>query len=399
LTYRAIPLHEGETLMKAVLKRVIRVGTRTILAIGFAAGVVVLMLWLAGKFSPKVPMTSPAAQCKASAVPARVAPVRLVQLPVSETAVGTIRAVHETGIGSRLLARVMEINLKAGQKVKAGDVLVRLDDTDLQAKLLQAKAAVTSAEALRAQAAADEKRYASLIGTKTISQQQFDNVVASLRTAEADVHRTKPAVAEVEATLGWATIRSPIDGTIIDKKVDIGDMVTPGQLLVTLFDQKRMQLVATVRESLTHKLQIGQPIGVRIDSLGKQCSGTLSEIVPEAQSASRSFQVKVVGPCPAGIYPGMFGEVLIPLEKEKALVVPRSAVHEIGQLEFVDLVQNGETSRRAVRLGRTLSKDEVAMFPELLQNERYVIVLAGLREGEQVALSATSGEAKEARCE
>ena len=86
--------------------------------------------------------------------------------------------------------------------------------------------------------------------SRTISQQQYDNAVAALQSAEADLHRAEAAVNEVQATLDWATIRSPIDGTVIDKKVDVGDMVTPGQMLVTLFDPKHMQLVASVRESL-----------------------------------------------------------------------------------------------------------------------------------------------------
>ena len=175
--------------------------------------------------------------------------------------------------------------------------------------------------------------------------------------------------------MDWATIRSPIDGTVIDKKVDVGDMVTPGQLLVTLFDPKHMQLVASVRESLTRRLQTGQKIGVQIEGLGKQCSGTISEIVPEAQSASRSFQVKVTGPCPAGIYSGMFGRLVIPLQEEQVLVIPRKAVRDVGQLELVDVFENGQTTRRAIRTGRAFDKD--------------VEVLSGLREGEQVVLPGT----------
>ena len=113
---------------------------------------------------------------------------------------------------------------------------------------------------------------------------------------------------------------------MIDKKVDVGDMVTPGQMLATLFDPKRMQLVASVRESLAHRLQVGQAIGVQIEDFNKQCTGTISEIVPEAESGSRAFQVKVTGPCPAGIYCGMFGRILIPLDEEQVLVIPRQAV-------------------------------------------------------------------------
>jgi len=231
---------------------------------GFAASVVVLMLWLSGKFSPKVPVKNATAQSQTSDVEGRLVPVRLIRLPLSESAVGSIRAVHETSIGSKLLARVVEVNLKAGQKVQTGDVLIRLDDTDLRAKLQQAKAAVASAEAVYTQTAADEKRYAQLVKSKTISQQQYDSAVATLRSAEADLDRARANVNEVQAMLDWATIQSPIEGTVIDKKVDVGDMVTPGQMLVTLFDPKHMQLVASVRESLTRRLQVGQSIGVQV---------------------------------------------------------------------------------------------------------------------------------------
>ena len=109
--------------------------------------------------------------------------------------------------------------------------------------------------------------------------------------------------------------------------------------------------------------------------------------MPEAQSASRTFQVKVTGPCPPGIYSGMFGRILIPLDKEKALVIPRRAVREVGQLELVEVAANNQTNRRAIRTGRALSEDEVKMFPDrLVQGEPYVIVLSGLGEGERVVL-------------
>ena len=138
-----------------------------LLLLGFTAGVVVLMLWLGGKFSPKVPATAAAGQSRIRQSPGWQ-PCECISsgVPYSESAVGTIRAVHETTIGSKLLARVVEVNLKAGQKVQAGDVLVRLDDTDLRAKLQQAKAAVASIEAVRAQAAADERRYAELVQSR-----------------------------------------------------------------------------------------------------------------------------------------------------------------------------------------------------------------------------------------
>jgi membrane fusion protein, multidrug efflux system len=360
---------------------------RGALLLGFAAGVVVIMFWLSGRFSPKVPAGAPADQSGAAPIEGQLARVCMVSLPVSESAVGTIRAVHEIAVGSKLLARVVEVNIKAGQAVKTDEVLVRLDDTDLRAKLEQAKAAVTSIEAVRVQAAADEERGASLLKSNAISRQEYDKAVAMLRTAEADLQRAQQTVNEVQATLDWATIRSPIDGTVIDKKVDAGDMVTPGQLVATLFDPKRMQLVANVRESLTRQLRVGQLIGVRIEGLDKECGGTVSEIVPEAQSASRAFQVKVTGPCPEGVYSGMFGRIIIPLGMEQVLVVPRAAVRNVGQMELVQVVEGGRTTQRAIRTGRQLGDVEDPAGQPLYDQ---VEVLSGLRGAEQVVVPAAA---------
>lgn len=359
---------------------------------GFAVVVAVPLLYLAGTFSPKVPQ-SPGGPGQVAHPRGQAVSVEQVALPVVESAVGTIRAVREMAIGSKLLARVVEVNLRAGQEVKTDDVLVRLDDTDLQAKLQQAKATLTSMEASRAQASADEQRSASLIQSNAISRQEYEKAVTALKSAEAEVQRVKESVKEVQAMLDWSVVRSPIDGTVIDKQVDVGDMVTPGKLLVTLYDPTQMQLVANVRESLTDKLTVGQEIGVRIDTLNKMCSGRISEKVPQAQASSRAFQVKVTGPCPDGIYSGMFGRILIPLGEETVTVIPLRAVRKVGQLELVEVVEQDRVIQRAIRTGRELG-NVTAKDGRTLQDQ--VEVLSGLRAGEQISVPADAASASEA---
>ena len=247
-----------------------------------------------------------------------------------------------------------------------------MDDTDLQAGRRQAEAVLNAAEAARVQAEADANRAANLWKFKAVSRQESERAGTALKSADAEFSRAKESVNEIQATLDWATIRSPIRGIVIDKKVDVGDTVTPGQMLATLFDPKRMQLVASVRESLAHRLKVGQTIEVQIESFTKQCTGTISEIVPEAESSSRAFQVKVTGPCPEGVYSGTFGRILIPLDEELVLVIPRQAVQSVGQLDLFNVAARGAISRRAVRLGRTFGED--------------VEVLSGLREGELIPM-------------
>ncbi|MEI8195227.1 MAG: efflux RND transporter periplasmic adaptor subunit [Phycisphaerae bacterium] len=351
---------------------------RTIsVTVGFGALVVVLLLYLAGRFSSKVPAIDTPAQVSTTTPPIVLATARLVELPLTETAVGSIRAVHETTLAAKLTARVVAVNLKAGQAVRKGELLVQLDDKDLKARLSQAQSALTSAEAQRAQAAVDEEKLRKLVGGGAVSQQEYDKAATALKTSTADAQRYQELINEAQAVLEYATIRAPIDGTVVDKKVDVGDMVMPGQVLLVLYDPKRMQLIASVRESLAQRLKVGQVIGVRVDVLAKTCGGEVSEIVPEAQSASRSFLVKVTGPCPAGIYSGMFGRLLIPMGTEQVLVIPKSAVRKVGQIELVDVSEKGQLQRRAVRTGRVLGDD--------------VEILSGLQAGEQVVQTPGEG--------
>jgi len=350
--------------------------------VGFTAIVVILLLWLAGVFEPKVNGATAAV-----AVPSgrplggrATAPARLVTLPATEAAVGSIRAVHESAVAAKLLAKVVEVNVQAGQAVRAGDALVRLDDEDLQARLRQAEAALAAAQAARRQAEIEFQRLDGLYKQEHATKLEWERAQTELETATAGVERAAQAAREAETILGYATIRSPLDGIIVDKRVEVGDTATPGQVLLTLYDPTRMQLIARVRESLTQRLQVGQDIDVHVSALGKTCTGRVSEIVPEAEAASRTFSVKVTGPCPEGVYTGMFGRLLIPLDDEQVLLIPQAAVRRIGQLDVVDVVVRApdetqaepRVQRRTVQLGRDFGED--------------VEVLAGLQAGELVAL-------------
>ncbi|MDR3633435.1 MAG: efflux RND transporter periplasmic adaptor subunit [Isosphaeraceae bacterium] len=345
------------------------------LAALFTVGIAVLMLALAGTFERKVKVgTSRGVVPRPAVTPERaVGVVKLIRQPRQESAVGTIRAVHEAVVASKILARVEEVCVKAGQQVKQGDVLVVLDKADLRSRLEQALAAERAAKAKYDQTEIDLGRAGRLRARESVTQSELDQASTAMRTAQAELERARRAVEEGRIVESYATVRAPISGRVIDKKVNAGDTVSPGQMLVTMYDPSHMQLIATVRESLALRLKVGQQVPARLDTLGYVCRATISEIVPEAQAESRSFQVKVTGPCPPNIYSGMFGRIFIPLEDEDVLVVPPEAVRRVGQLDEVDVVAEGAVSRRAVQLGRTLDEGRE--------------VLSGLTEGEAVVLA------------
>ncbi len=343
------------------------------LALGFAAAIVGLMLLLAGYFEKKVETTESRVEASRP-VAGKAVKVERIQRPRLEAAVGTVRAVREALIASKILARIEEVRVHAGQLVQQGEVLVVLDSSDLKTRIDQALAAERAAKARFDQAEIEQGRNERLRKRETIPQSELDKSSNELRASRAELERARRAVEESKILESFATIRAPFRGRVIDKKASAGETAVPGQALLSMFDPDHMQLVAIVRESLALRLKVGQPIAARLDAFDYSCTATIDEIVPEAQVESRSFQVKLSGPCPPNVYSGMFGRVFIPVEDESILVVPRAAVHRVGQVEFVEVASPAGASRRFVRIGREI--------------DDHWEILAGLKEGEQVVLPA-----------
>lgn len=360
------------TVISAGVMRVIRYGVITVVSLII---IVVLMIWLMGSCHSKVSEEAAVLPPHRSASGLEVVETQLIRVPVEETAVGTVRPVKETAIASEILARVIEVNVKAGQTVQQGDVLVRLDATDLRSRRDQADAALSAARVRRDQAKIEYDRIKKLEEQAAASQIEIDRTTSAFHEANADVQKAEQSLKEAETILGYATITSPMAGIIVDKRVDVGDTVSPGQVLMKMYDHTRMQLVASVRETLALRLEVNQTIPVQIEALPHRCDGTISEIVPEAEATTRSFSVKVTGPCPPGVYPGMFGRLIIPLDEQEIIVAPRSAIRQVGQLTSVDVVRDGMLYRRAVRVGRSMG-DRVEILSGLKPNEKLAVVPA-----------------------
>ena len=338
------------------------------------AGVTWMLLGLSGLFHEKVPAT--ASRPTADAPPAEdaeIVAVRELRRPRYETAVGSVKPVHEVAVAAKILAVIEEMRVSAGQQVRAGDVLVVLDDEALVARLRQAESAAGAAQAAAERAELDLGRAERLRQQNAVTQAQLDEAVAAARATKADLLRAQQAVEEARVMRSYATLSSPINGIVVDKRAEPGDTAAPGQVLVTLYDPTQMQMVASVREGLASRLKVGEEVPARLENLGIDCHATVREIVPESQAATRTFLVKVTGPCPPGVTSGMFGRISVPLDEELLLVVPDRAIHRVGQLTMVDLVVDSHVERRAIRLGRAIDGDRE--------------VLSGLRAGDRVMVA------------
>ena len=359
---------------------------KTVLALVLAALVVVLMLYLDGVFSRKVTPRPGSANGSASIASAQLVEAKFIDIPNLEQAPGTIRPLHEIALASKVREpeKVIEVKVVAGQEVHKGDLLAKLDPSTWENRKEMAAAKLNIAQSVCDDTRKNYDRVKDAFDKKAATQGELDKAKYQAEGAAAEVVAAQRALDEAVMNLGYTRIDAPVDAVVIDKRVDAGDTVSPGQVLVSLYD--KMQLVANVREGLMKNLKTGQSIGVYIDDIGAGCEGTISEIVPQADPVTRTFLVKVVGPCHSGVRPGMYAKLLVPLGNKKVLVIPPEAIVQVGQLTMVDVAGGGSTAgsppsgsleRRNVQLGNPID----------FGGKQYVQVLSGLKAGENVAVS------------
>lgn len=350
---------------------------KTLLLFASIVGVGVLLVALSGKFHRKV--DSRASTSISSLLPnAQIFEVRESLQPRFETAVGVIKPVRESNLASKILARVLEVNVTAGKEVREGDVLVRLNSEEQVSRVRQAESELDSALARLQLATIEASRASQLIETRSISQAEFDTAQSALKTAQALADRATRAVEETKVYLDYGTIRAPYSGVVVDKAVNPGDTVIPGQTLLTIYEPGNMQLVANVRESLALNLHVGQSITAKLESIEHSCTATVSEVVPKADASSHSFEVKATGPCPPGIYAGMFGRLYIPLEDERVILIPSISVQRVGQLTMVQIAQGEQSVRRSIQTGRVFD-DQIEVLSGLVPGERIVLPSSMMR--------------------
>lgn len=341
-----------------------------------AAFLVVLVLWQMGffHFGKVRPGRLPAV---GEAVQGTFVPVEEAEVPEVYRTAGTVTSRTHVDVAARIVARIVEITVRSGDRVTNGALLVRLDDADLRAAMQQAAERVKAARAglsaaqervSQAQAAfdlasADVQRMRQLLASGAISQQALDTAESQYRqtraalaqaeqgrlAAQAELQAAEQALRQAEAVLSYATIYSPSDAVVAERLADPGDLASPGKVLMRLFDPTRLMLEVPIRESLVQRLKLGEHVPFHVAALGKTFTGDIREIVPAVDPGSRTFMVKIcIGEAP-GLVPGMFGTLELPLGTRRALLIPERAITRAGQLEYVHQKVDGSVQRTLVR--------------------------------------------------
>lgn len=343
---------------------------------------------------------------------------KVVAAPIDNfyEASGTVRSKITSVVSSRIMGSIIAIRVSEGDRVRAGQTLIEIDGRDATAQLQRAQAAMretenaleeiernlqaagsgkAAAEASLALAASTYNRYKALMERRSVSPQEFDEVQARYKIADAEAERAtrmlsslvarknqalakidqaKADVANGQLYQSYGRVASPINGIVTAKQAEIGAMAAPGAPLLTVEDDSHYRLEASVEESQIRNIHVRDQVQVRIDSLGdEEVSGTVSEIAPAADPANRSNSVKIDLPARPALHSGSFGRARFPSGQKQAITIPQRAITERGQLVSVFVVDLSGTARlRLIKTGKAYG-DRVEVLTGLSDGERIVV--------------------------
>ena len=306
--------------------------------------------------------------CSLLALPVLAEQVPLVEVTQPERSLvrdelitfGSLRSTESTIVRPELDGRLAALHFREGEAVKAGELLVSLDDAIARAELAQARANLDLAEKSFQRNQLLFARGASNAQAQDEAQSQQQAARASLALAQARLDKTQ--------------IHAPYDGVLGLRQVSVGDYLSAGDDIVNLEVLDPLKVDFRIPQKAVSQVHLGQAIELSLDAYpGERFKGTIIALNPRLDEIGRSQAIRAqVANADHRLKPGQFVKVSVILaERPQALLVPEEAVMPVGQLLFVNLVVDGKVERRQIRIGQRLrGKAEVV---EGLQGDETLI--------------------------
>ena len=315
--------------------------------------------------------TDPAAALPPAKV--RVATLRAENLPTLSEITGTIRPVQRAQLAAKVMGTIDELAATLGQRVRAGDLLVKISAGEIIARVAQAQSQLNVARR-------DLERERDLLGKGA-------STADMVRGIEDRLALTQAMVREAEIMLGYATIRAPFDGVVSRKLANIGDLASPGFPLLEIEGSGAFQVEAAVPDSLAAKLASGTTLSVVVPAAGLSFNAPLAELSPAADSSARSVLARFTVPAGTAVHSGQFARVQVPGAPVRMLLAPAAALAVLGQMERIFVAaENNRAVLRLVKSGATRA-DRIEILAGLDDGERVVIAPpASLREGQTLEI-------------
>lgn len=311
------------------------------------------------------------------------------------SASGKLVAKNSVNVSTRMMGYITAMKIEIGQNVSAGQLLVSINNTDIQAKGGQASAQIAQAQANYNVAKKDFERFQNLYKSQSASAKELDDMRARFEMAQAGLQAAQQMKNEVNAQNRYTNITAPISGTVTAKFAQQGDMASPGMPLLTIESPGALQAQVLVSEQNITLLQQGMPVKVMLKSSNKEVSGMVSEISKSSANTGGQYLVKINIAGAKDLLPGMFVNVQFPFKNagsvnqdfQEGVMVPKSALVENGQLTGVYTVSSQNTAvLRWVKVGKTFG-DQVEILSGLNAQDQYIISADGkLYNGAKVTL-------------
>jgi membrane fusion protein (multidrug efflux system) len=311
-------------------------------------------------------------------LPVVVAPVRAATVVERVETVGTARAREAVTITTRISGIVAAIHFREGQVVKAGDVLVELDRSQLTAELDQARASLDDARQQLARAR-------QLRASQAVAEARIDQLEAAARSAEARVRQVQARIEEMK-------IVAPFDGRVGIRQVSLGALVPPGTVVTTLDDLSRMRIEFSVPELYVARLRAGMPVTAGSTAFGsRRFQGAVTVVDTRIDPATRAVRlISEFDNSDGALRPGLFLNIDLTVEQRaNGMIIPEDAIDPVADKAFVYAVRQGRAQRIEVRLGTRLP-GEVEVLAGLNPDDMVVVRgLQRLRNGVPVQVTET----------
>ncbi len=335
--------------MKKSLFRRVAVPALVVIALLAAAG------WMMKPKSPAKPaaVATAAAPAELEFLPQEIVSASPVELRQVLLLSGSLRALDLATVKARVAGDVREILVREGEAVRAGQVVARMDTTEYEAKLAQARGNLNSAKAQLEIAIKARDNNAALVEKGFISKNAFDNSASQYAGAKASVDAAQGAFDFAQKQLNDTVLRAPIAGLVSARNVQPGEKVSPDYKLIEIVNLQKMELEAAVPASEIGRIVIGQSVSLHIEGMPQSFDGKVVRINPAAQAGSRSIPVYVQVANPNNqLRAGMFAEgKLVLSSKPGVLALPPGAVRRDGSGAYVFTIENGKIARKPVSTG------------------------------------------------
>lgn len=288
---------------------------------------------------------------------------------------GTLITDDRVDIASRMMGFIKDMRVKEGDRVSKDQLLLTIDPTEIEARLVEANARLSQAKAHEAEARIDFDRFKKLFEKKLVAANLFTKAELGLQLASQEHQAAKATVERIKIEKQYAELKSPVSGIVINRHKQAGDIAIPGTAILTIEDPDNIVLKTYIKEDLANDVVIGKEALISVDAINKQIKGIVTQVVPATDAATHSFMVKITPEDTKNLRTGMFARAEFIVGFKQAIVIPAAAIHSRADIPGVYIVDDQDLAHfRMIRTGRIL--------------EDAIEVVSGLHNGDRIVISS-----------